>query len=222
MNSANFPNFKLLISYIKTKKKSLLLLIFGFSLITVILFSSTFFLSSFKPYFSLTYMTNLKSDENDITFSFNYRLDDYLETNNQSIKENIVANNITRSFNSSIGSFLSSDVMKTIYSYSGLTCFSIYDSINHTLSLINANAAGLGMLYNLTTEQNLSIPQDQGGILVVEDSILTYNPNDASILNYSEIEVFDNYTERNQHNLTIKFSSKLIWSRNNIELYDLL
>jgi len=207
-------HYKLILSFLKVNRTSLMLMIFGFTLVTMIFSSSIAFIDLYKPTFSFNYISGQRGDNNDFAFSSSISFEDFLDNNDNILSEIITASNLSYAFTSILANNFGDNSTHQINTNVNIPTFSFYNGQNHSINLINVDDEALSQLFSYSFEINNSIEVNEGAILVIESNFAKYYPNDASILNESQIILFDNFAELPTKNTTIDFCAKIIWNRN--------
>jgi len=219
LNAQKAVNIRVIFSFLKANKSSLLLKILALMLVTIAIASSFFFLDSFQPQFSTNYMNNIKVDQNDIVLSFDFSYEDYLEEAGGTIDNFIFANALANNLSTQFRNFMGDDSLSEVYSQESTHAFSYHEVNNFTLALVNANNFGLEQLAKYSFEENSSVELFEGGILVLEQTFLKYSPTESSLLNESRVILGNGLTEVSQSNFTIDFYSKVIWDNQDFSLF---
>ncbi|MGC9781587.1 MAG: FtsX-like permease family protein [Candidatus Heimdallarchaeota archaeon] len=204
-------NIKVMFSYLKTIRSSFLLKIVALTLVTATIASSFFFIDSFQPKFSTNYMTNIKSDQSDVSLSFDFSYEDYLVNSSGTVDEYKYANKLADTLSTQFQINVGNDSLSTILTQESTTAFSFTKDANFSLTLVNANDYYLEQLDDFSVEQNSSIDLVDGGILILEYTYMQYYPNEVSIFNESYVIFGDGFTDISENNFTLDFHSKIIW-----------
>ena len=211
MEIKRIANIKATFSFLKANKSSLALKIVALTLVSIAIASSFFFFDSFQPQFSVNYMTDNRAEQSDIVLAWDFSYADYLGNNSGSIDDYVFANTLGTELTTQLGTYLGNDSISNVYSQESSYAFSFGQENNLTLTLVNANNFNLELLDEYSIEQNASVDLLDGGILVLEQSVVDYSSSEAALLNESKILLQDGQTDVSQFNFTIDFHSKVIW-----------
>jgi len=204
-------NIKVMFSYLKTIRGSFLLKILALTLVTATIASSFFFIDSFQPKFSANYMTNNKSDESDVSFSFDFSYEEYLVNMSGTVDEYKYANKLADTLSTQFQINIGNDSVSQILTQESTAAYPFTEDANFSLNLINANDYYLEQLDDFSVEKNSSIDLDDGGILILKYTYMQYYPKEAAIFNESKVVFGDGFTDISENNFTLDFHSKIIW-----------
>jgi hypothetical protein len=204
-------NIKVMLTYLKTIRSSFLLKILALTLVTATIASSFFFIDSFQPEFSTNYLANIKSDQSDVSLSFDFSFEDYLVNTSGTVEEYEYANKLADTLSTQFQINMGNDSVSTILTQESTDAFIFTKDGNFSLTLINANDYYLEQLDEYSVEQNSSIDLVDGGILIIEYTYMQYYPNEASIFNESYVDIGDGLADISVNNFTLDFHSKIIW-----------
>ncbi|HUU79420.1 MAG TPA: FtsX-like permease family protein [candidate division Zixibacteria bacterium] len=204
-------DLKVMFSFLKANKSSLVLKIVALTLVTIAIASSFFFFDSFQPQFAVNYMNDNRAEQSDIALSWDFSYEDYLGNNSGSIDDYVFANDLGTELATQLGTYLGNNSISNVYSQESSYAFSFGKEDNLTFTLVNANNFNLELLDEYSIEQNSSIDLLEGGVLVLEQSVVDYSSSEASLLNESKILLGDGQTDISLSNYTIDFHSKVVW-----------
>ena len=211
MEIKKIANLKVMFSFLKANKSSLVLKIVALTLVTIAIASSFFFFDSFQPQFTVNYMNENRAEQSDIALSWDFSYEDYLGNNSGSIDDYIFANTLGTELTTQLSTYLGNNSITNVYSQESIYAFSYGKEDNLTLTIVNANNYNLELLDEYSVEQNASVDLFEGGVLVLEQSVIDYSSSEASLLNESKILLGDGQTDISLSNFTIDFHSKVIW-----------
>jgi len=202
-------NIKVIFSFLNANKKSLLLKAVTLTLVTISITCSFFFLDSFRPQFSRSYMSDLRANQNDLILSFDFPLEDYLGNGSKNIDELFSAEQLANNFSFHFKMILGNNSLLHITTRESTYGFYHLEDEDSTITIVNVNNFALEQLDAFSSELNSSVSLFEGAILILSQSLLKYSPSVSALFNKSSILLSNGFADISTLNYTLDFHSKI-------------
>lgn len=206
-----FSNIKVIFTFLYANKKSLFLKIAALTLIILSISCCFFFLDSFKPYFSRNYMNNLRDKHNDAILAFDFTLDDYLTYDNKTIDNLTSAESLACAFSTQFYEIWGNNSLEYFSSRFSTYAFTSLEEYNITLNIVNINNLALEILDEYSFIKNSSVGLFEGGVLLLDDTLIQYSAAESILLNKSSVLLSNGFSDLSEYNYSLNFHSKIVY-----------